>query len=189
MNIVWPFLLYFRNHPLFTIDSSIRELVSHDVIVTKELSDIASYILEELDAPIVEMPHTGNATSKRAKKTTTTRLSTPRTTSKSKSKKQHQPEVIEVVVPTDLSYVPSDDDYSSSIGMDTNDGHNDDMSLENVTTTIRELCEQITDATYRATDLDACAKLSQTLAEALATFNASVAVNNIQEEIVYSHLY
>ena len=171
---------------MFTVDSSIRQLVSQDVIVTKDLSDIATYILQELDAPVVEMSDITNASTKRVRKTTT---QTTTTTSKSKSKKQqqqHQQPAVEV--PADPSYVPSDDDYSSNLDMDINEQQNDEVSLENVTTTIRQLCEEISEATYRATDLDACANLSQTLSEALATFNASIH-NHTQEEIVYGQFY
>ena len=181
-----PFLLYCRNHPLFTVDSSIRQLVSQDVIVTKDLSDIATYILQELDAPVVEMSDITNASAKRVRKMTTQTTTT--TTSKSKSKKQQQHQQPVVAVPADPSYVPSDDDYSSNLDMDMSEQQNDEVSMDNVTTTIRQLCEEISDATYRATDLDACAKLSQTLSEALATFNASIH-NHIQEEIVYGQFY
>ena len=180
MTQISPFILYFRNHPLFTVDSSIGQLVSQDVMVTKDLSEIASNILEELDAPIVEVSDVTNASSKRVKKTTTT------TTSKSKSKKQQQKII---AIPIDPSYVPSDDDYSNGLDMDVNEEQTDEMSLENVTTTIRQLCAEITNSTYRTTDLDACAKLQQTLSEALATFNASIQVNHIQEEIVYGQFY
>ena len=165
------------------MDADIRKLVSQDVIVSKDLSDIASCILDELDAPVVEMADTTTTTPGSVRRRERKSTSAPRTKSKGGKKQPVQPVLSPVPDPSD------EDDDSHSAFLDDDDQADDDAALDQVKATIRQLCSDISDATYRTFDVDACAKLSSVLGSALAEFQASTQVQPMHEEIVYANFY
>ena len=159
------------------MDAGISNLVQHDVVVSKELANVASDILDELDSTLGDLK---------------TELKFP---SKASIKKHRlaDPELIE------LPFDDAIDDDSSVESVEPLRHNTCSMSMENLTSKIRQQCADITEATYQATSAEACAQLSRTLDDALQTFNSSIARNThkdvtsysnaIQEEIVYAQFY
>ena len=186
MPLIQSCLFHFRNHPLFTLDSSITKLVDQDITITEDLSTFASEILTELETPLGSL------------------MSDVTFPTKYSSSNDYPPHT-----ETDSMDIASGDG-SSAVEPDVPPA--EAVSLAMITSTIRQQCASITDATYQATSLEACATLSRTLEDALATFygtlpqgvqqqqqqqqhneqsvHASYANSlSVQEEVIYDQYY